>query len=80
MNRWEDSGAADADSAADADYGADADACADIVTLAVTPAVPHFGAYHRPSDGHFLQKISWEIEYSNMLRSGHSRMSTYLIW
>ena len=29
------------------------DVDADIVTLAVAPAVPHFGAYHRPSDGHF---------------------------
>ena len=31
---------------------------ADIVTQAEAPAVPHFGAYHRPSDGHFLHRRS----------------------
>ena len=30
------------------------DVDADIVTLAVAPGVTHFGAYHRPSDGHFF--------------------------
>ena len=44
------------------------DVDADIVTLAVAPAVPHFGTYHRPSDGHFLY-LDFFIDHLPRLRS-----------
>ena len=69
MKRWEDANAAavaaaadddndedDDTDAADADHADDEyaeDADVDIVTLAVSPGVTHFGAYHRCSDGQF---------------------------
>ena len=40
----------DADAAKDADSDIDADA---VTPISLPPGVTHFGAYHRPSDGHF---------------------------
>ena len=41
---------------------ADGDADARFMTQAETPGVSHFGAYHRPPDGHFFQSLPVEMK------------------
>ena len=47
---------------------------------AETPGVTHFGAYHRPPDGHFfLSKIS-EVYFCKAKQGLHWRLASILCW
>ena len=38
----------------------------DLWPQAETPGVAHFGAYHRPPDGHFLNVAGLDVSYLNV--------------